>query len=207
MKIEAKVFDRMPDELKALFVKCPNPDKDEVAALFPDSNGSGSARTLNRGNREVAGWGMADQPGVLRDAGEGSAARFFYCAKASKKDRNEGCEELDKKISARSCQAQAEAKRGNVVECEGGAFNKARLAFNHHPTVKPTELMRYLCRLVTPPGGLILDPFMGSGSTGKAAILEGFRFIGIEQEAEYLEIAKARIAHVVGKSSGMLPFE
>jgi site-specific DNA-methyltransferase (adenine-specific) len=65
---------------------------------------------------------------------------------------------------------------------------------NIHPTVKPTDLMRYLCRLVTPPGGVVLDCFMGSGSTGKAAMLEGFRFIGIEREAEYLEIAKARIA-------------
>ncbi len=65
---------------------------------------------------------------------------------------------------------------------------------NTHPTVKPTDLMRYLCRLVTPPGGVVLDPFTGSGSTGKAAILEGFRFIGIEREAEYVEIAKARIA-------------
>jgi DNA modification methylase len=64
---------------------------------------------------------------------------------------------------------------------------------NGHPTVKPTELMRYLCRLVTPPGGVVLDPFMGSGSTGKAAALEGFRFIGIEREAEYLEIARGRI--------------
>jgi hypothetical protein len=84
----------------------------------------------------------------------GSAARFFYCAKASKADRGDG---------------------------------------NSHPTVKPTELMRYLCRLVTPPGGVVLDPFMGSGSTGKAAALEGFRFIGIEREAEYLEIARCRI--------------
>ena len=65
---------------------------------------------------------------------------------------------------------------------------------NHHPTVKPTDLMRYLCRLVTPPGGIVLDPFTGSGSTGKAAILEGFSFIGIEREAEYVEIARARIA-------------
>lgn len=64
---------------------------------------------------------------------------------------------------------------------------------NTHPTVKPTELMRYLCRLVTPPGGVVLDPFMGSGSTGKAATLENFRFIGIEREAEYLEIARGRI--------------
>jgi DNA modification methylase len=86
----------------------------------------------------------------------GSAARFFYCAKASKRDRDEG---------------------------------------NHHPTVKPTDLMRYLCRLVTPPDGTVLDPFMGSGSTGKAAVLEGFRFIGIEREEEYCEIAKARIKH------------
>jgi site-specific DNA-methyltransferase (adenine-specific) len=86
----------------------------------------------------------------------GSAARFFYCAKASKRDRDEG---------------------------------------NNHPTVKPTDLMRYLCRLVTPPDGTVLDPFMGSGSTGKAAVLEGFRFIGIEREEEYCEIAKARIKH------------
>jgi DNA modification methylase len=64
---------------------------------------------------------------------------------------------------------------------------------NHHPTVKPTALMRYLCRLVTPPRGIVLDPFMGSGSTGKAAILEGFQFIGIEREEEYIKIAKARI--------------
>jgi site-specific DNA-methyltransferase (adenine-specific) len=70
---------------------------------------------------------------------------------------------------------------------------------NHHPTVKPTDLMRYLCRLVTPPGGIVLDPFTGSGSTGKAAILEGFRFIGIEREAEYIEIARARIQREADK--------
>ena len=67
---------------------------------------------------------------------------------------------------------------------------------NHHPTVKPTDLMRYLCRLVTPPNGVILDPFTGSGSTGKAALLEGFNFIGIEQSEEYAAIAQARIEHV-----------
>jgi transcriptional regulator with XRE-family HTH domain len=88
----------------------------------------------------------------------GDAARFFYCAKASRSDRGEG---------------------------------------NNHPTVKPTDLMRYLCRLVTPPGGTVLDPFTGSGSTGKAAALEGFHFLGIEREAEYLDIARARIRAVV----------
>ena len=67
---------------------------------------------------------------------------------------------------------------------------------NTHPTVKPTDLMRYLCRLVTPPGGVVLDPFTGSGSTGKAALLEGFQFIGIEREQEYIEIASARINSV-----------
>ena len=70
---------------------------------------------------------------------------------------------------------------------------------NHHPTVKPTSLMRYLCRLVTPPDGIILDPFTGSGSTGKGAMLENFRFYGIEKEAEYAEIAKARIEHAEKK--------
>jgi len=85
----------------------------------------------------------------------GSAARFFYCAKASNRDRGEG---------------------------------------NSHPTVKPTDLMRYLCRLVTPPGGVVLDPFMGSGSTLKAAELEGFSAIGIELSAEYIAIARRRIA-------------
>jgi site-specific DNA-methyltransferase (adenine-specific) len=87
----------------------------------------------------------------------GSAARFFYCAKASKRDRGES---------------------------------------NRHPTVKPTALMRYLCRLITPPGGLILDPFTGSGSTGRGAVLEGFRFIGMELDAEHVEEAKRRILEV-----------
>ena len=66
---------------------------------------------------------------------------------------------------------------------------------NTHPTVKPIDLMRYLCRLITPPDGVILDPFSGSGSTGCAAALEVFNFIGIEREAEYVEIARARVAH------------
>jgi DNA modification methylase len=98
--------------------------------------------------------GSEEAVGLFPASKQDSAARFFYCAKASKQDRGE----------------------------------------NAHPTVKPTDLMRYLCRLVTPKGGIVLDPFMGSGSTGKAAVLEGFRFIGIEREAEYVAIAKARIA-------------
>lgn len=126
---------------------------DEVLALFPDSNGSGSARTLRRGTRDDSGWGMQDEPGRLRDAGTGSAARFFYCPKASKKDR----------------------------------------AGSKHPTVKPIDLMRYLCRLVTPPGGTVLDPFAGSGTTGQAAVEEGFRAILIEREAEYIADIRRRL--------------
>jgi hypothetical protein len=75
---------------------------------------------------------------------------------------------------------------------------------NHHPTVKPTDLMRYLCRLITPPNGTVLDPFMGSGSTGKAAMYEGFKFIGVEMTDEYLPIAKARIEFAVSDNEGFL---
>jgi hypothetical protein len=117
----------------------------------------------------------------------GSAARFFYCAKASKADRDDGCEQFEKR--------KAVAMSG--VETREGKPTNHPMRTNHHPTVKPTDLMRYLCRLVTPPNGLILDPFTGSGSTGKGAVLEGFRFIGIEREAEYVEIAKTRIAKAV----------
>ena len=108
----------------------------------------------------------------------GSAARFFYCAKASAKDRDEGV-------------AGVAGVAGVGALRDGGRQSLPRK--NHHPTVKPTDLMRYLCRLVTPPGGTVLDPFMGSGSTGKAAMLEGFDFIGIERDPEYVKIAEARI--------------
>ena len=123
------------------------------------------ANLIHDGSEEVAG--------LL-----GSSARFFYCPKASKSDRDEGCgDSLNMRVDAHSQ--------------ENGMDTCPRR--NHHPTVKPTALMRYLCCLVTPSGGSILDPFMGSGSTGKAAVLEGFGFIGIECEAEYIEIARARI--------------
>lgn len=147
-------------------------------------------------------------PGTLHDD-SGTADRFFtvcrpddedvatmrliYESKASTSDREEGCGALPVQALARSNQAKAEAERGNVVEAEGGGFNKARARRNIHPTVKPTALMRTLISLGCPPGGVVLDPFLGSGSTGKAAMLEGVRFIGIEREAPYLEIAKARV--------------
>jgi DNA modification methylase len=133
---------------------------DEVLALFPVTT---SGKPASGGHKRKASLDYQSNVNYAdrsEDAGTlfgdtGSAARYFYCAKASKKDRGEG---------------------------------------NNHPTVKPTALMRYLVRLVTPPGGTVLDPFMGSGSTGKAAILEGFDFIGIELDQEYFKIAQKRIA-------------
>ena len=103
-------------------------------------------------------WFVGKNIKKVQRADEGSASRFFYCAKTNKTDRNEGAD-------------------------------------NVHPTVKPTDLMRYLVRMVTPPNGTVLDPFMGSGSTGKASMLEGFKFIGIDMTAEYMDIAEARIEY------------
>lgn len=156
----AKTPDSPPGRFPANLI---HDGSDEVVSLFPDSLGSGGSvpnvKITGYGDKNV-GTGKSEYFGGERtkvDSGSGSAARFFYCAKTSKKDRGEG---------------------------------------NNHPTVKPTDLMRYLCRLVTPPGGTVLDPFMGSGSTGKAAVLEGFNFVGIDLDPAYVEIAKARIEAV-----------
>ena len=127
---------------------------DEVLALFPEAKGA-----VSNGRKGVQGVAFGKYGGMEQTQGRGdsgSAARFFYCSKASRKDRSEG---------------------------------------NTHATVKPTDLMRYLVRLITPPGGTVLDPFAGSGSTLKAAILEGFNCIGIELDAEYVQIARDRIAN------------
>jgi len=123
----------------------------------------------------------------------GSAARFFYCAKASKRDRDEGCEGMVEREAPKN--GSGLGRECSLQRRLNETGDDAIRLHNNHPTVKPTDLMRYLCRLVTPPDGTVLDPFMGSGSTGKAAVLEGFRFIGIEREEEYCEIAKARIKH------------
>ena len=166
---------------------------DEVVAMFPDSAGSGGSvpnvKISGYGDGAV-GTGSAEYLGGERtkvDCGSGSAARFFYCAKSSKRDRNEGLEAFD------AVMANFAAGTGLSKNGDGSPRNMNADAKNPHPTVKPTELMRYLCRLVTPAGGLIVDPFAGSGSTGKAAILEGFQFIGFELDPQYSAIANARI--------------
>jgi len=172
---------------------------EEVLACFPDSNGSGPARVLKRSAKpEQDGWGMnKNEPddAILVDAGTGNAARFFYCAKASKAERDAGCENLEERFVRRD-DGQPFGMNTNQYRPDGSERKSIPPRHNNHPTVKPLALMRYLCRLVTPPGGIILDPFMGSGSTGVAVELEGFRFIGIDQDKEAFDIACRRVSYV-----------
>ncbi len=127
----------------------------------------------------------------------GDASRFFYCPKASKSDRDEGLEEMPEVHRVNGNKWTDQDYR--VINGERPETAESGPRKNIHPTVKPTDLMRYLCRLVTQPGGVVLDPFMGSGSTGKAAVLEGFRFVGIERDETYFEIAKRRILNTEAK--------
>lgn len=120
-------------------------------------------------------------------------ARFFYCAKASKSERNAGLEAFEDKKSQHN--AGGIGRKISVEKRLEQGKENAPMMKNIHPTVKPIALMRYLCRLVTPPNGVVLDPFMGSGTTGIGAVAEGFDFIGIEMDEEYLNIAQARIKH------------
>ena len=114
------------------------------------------------------------------------ASRFFYVAKASKRDRNEGLEELEP-------QRHSDRQNGEGVGGDNPRNRTNQSKQNFHPTVKPTELMRYLIKLVTPAGGVVLDPFTGSGSTGKAALLDGYQFLGIELTDDYLPIIQGRL--------------
>jgi site-specific DNA-methyltransferase (adenine-specific) len=158
---------------------------DEVLAGFPNSKGNGAT-----GGGEGGIWTTGNKQQVSRGyVDNGSAARFFYCPKANKKDRNEGLDGF-------------EAKKSSIYDTRpSGDFHQridgkpSAPAANHHPTVKPTDLMRYLVKLITPPNGIVLDPFTGSGSTGKGAVMEGFNFIGIELDPDYVAIATARIQH------------
>jgi DNA modification methylase len=160
----------------------------EVLDLFPETKPSKSGgKTSRTGNGAKYGMGTADRTG---HDDQGSAARFFYCPKASKKDRNEGCEELEEKDGTQRMNASLERHEEGREPTKRAEQSKNR---NNHPTVKPTALMAYLCRLITPTGGVVLDPYMGSGSTGKAAVREGFSFVGIELDPDYYEICKARV--------------
>lgn len=176
---------------------------DEVVALFPDTGKSTGGRIGKKSMGDVtnvpAGEYEAGDPGY---GDSGSAARFFYCAKASKRDRNEGLDGFELKKNSKMYRTA-----NNTSDTISKGFERFDTApqSNNHPTVKPTTLMQYLVRLVTPPNGIVLDPFMGSGSTGKACAYEGFDFIGIDQSAEYVAIAQARIDFATADKSDELP--
>jgi site-specific DNA-methyltransferase (adenine-specific) len=149
--IEEKLYNKMPDDIKACFNELPNPSREEAIE-----------------GMQVKG---------------DDKSRYFYCAKASKKERNKGLEGFEDQTTDDGRQKSID-----------NAFQRGETERkNNHPTVKPVALMEYLCRLITPVGGTVLDPFMGSGTTGIACKHEGFDFIGIEKNEEYCEIAKARI--------------
>lgn len=163
---------------------------EEVLAGFPMVKG-GTAVRRNSGGNTFGGCRPKPTMGDMGYDDSGSAARFFYCAKASKADRDEGLDGLaERKAGSLNMRTDSHSERNGMTTAPRR---------NTHPTVKPTALMRYLCRLVTPPGGTVLDPFTGSGSTGKAARLEGFAFIGIERESNYFDIACRRIAQRQGR--------
>jgi DNA modification methylase len=127
--------------------------------------------------------------GIVGHNDSGGASRFFYVAKASKRDRNEGLDELE------ATRVWDTSRKPENIGSNTPQNRSTEARKNFHPTVKPTTLMEYLIKLVTPPGGVVLDPFTGSGSTGKAAILQGFDFIGIEMTEEYLPIIEGRLKH------------
>lgn len=156
------------------------------------SRSTGGTANISKGKRVYGGSRGLGQylhaDAVRGDPGYGDiggASRFFYCAKANRAERDAGLGGFDKTTTSdgRNTPVNNPYQRGETQRQ------------NVHPTVKPIALMRYLVRLVTPPGGTVLDPFAGSGTTGAAAVMEGARFLGIEQEVDYVLIARARIKH------------
>ena len=195
MKIDEKTFNAMPAQIQAMFTKRPNPGSEEVLEGFPKTTskaaprgGQGFHNCLGRPDKE-----RKDGEKAAGHTDSGSAARFFYCAKASRSERDAGCGGMPHytggEITDRADgSAGLQSPRAGAGRTSGG--------HNTHPTVKPLALMRYLCRLITPPGGIVLDMFLGSGTTAMAAKAEGFRFVGIEKEAEHAETAKNRITSI-----------
>jgi site-specific DNA-methyltransferase (adenine-specific) len=155
---------------------------DEVLELFPDTNPSKTNLVSNKGSI----WGSTNTDKEIRGHNDlgGSAARFFYCAKASKSERNAGLDGFEDKQYSYD---------GRNKEIENPYQRNKSIAKNNHPTVKPLKLMEYLVKLVTPKGGVCLDPFMGSGTTAVACKKNGFNYLGFDMTKEYVEIAEARI--------------
>ena len=156
-------------------------------------NGSLQGGSRAAGQTDLGRWPpnvAMDEDAAARLDAEGGTSRFFYVAKASRDERERGCENLPLRTAGEATDRQ-DGSAG--LESPRAGASRTHGARNHHPTVKPVALMRWLVRLVTPPGGLVLDPFSGSGTTGLACIKEQRRFLGIEREAEYVAIANARL--------------
>jgi site-specific DNA-methyltransferase (adenine-specific) len=209
MTIDEATYKAMPAELQALFRKSPNPGSDEVLAGFPQAGGS-RPRVETSGDSvksKTGGFGIeGGRPVGFVTAGygdSGSAARFFYCAKASRAEREAGLDGMEQRAFGQSGGAQGALAGGDDEYLQNSiGLNRIKRVRNHHPTVKPIALMRWLVRLVMPPGGTVLDPFAGSGTTLMAAVLEGFNCIGIEREQDYIEIAGARIEWAKKQAEG-----
>ena len=187
-------------------------NSEEVRECFPEQKSSGNRKNVQykNPNKPVVNFGG----GIKNDFNDsGSASRFFksiiYQAKASKSERNRGCEELEEKIQNNettqsrtfndrclTCKKKFVGSDNTICHCPPELKITDKTVYtnkNNHPTVKPIALMEYLIKMVTPKNGIVLDPFMGSGSTGVACKKNDFSFIGIDMTADYVEIAKARI--------------
>ena len=174
----------------------------EVLAEFPvTSSGKMKAGTQRAAQDEAGSVCYGTFGGGATDTDtpgdSGSAARFFYCAKASKSDRNEGLDDLPEQPTAAS-QFRPNHAEGAANGEDGNPYGRWSPVRNNHSTVKPSALMQWLVRLVTPNGGLVLDPFAGSGTTGVACAREGFSFVGCEMTPEYVPIIKGRVGHAYG---------
>ena len=169
-------------------------DEDAGAMLDAQSgerHGGGHDRN-NRNNNGESGWGM--KPNVSAGHSDsGGASRFFYCPKASRSEREAGLDHLPTRVVDPSREEDAAARDNPRT----GAGRSGEARRNHHATVKPIDLMRWLVRLVTPPGGMVLEPFAGSGTTPAACALEDVDCLAMELDADYVEIARARVAHAV----------
>ena len=200
-KVEPQPDGRFPSNVILTYDET---DYEEVCGGMPYTKGNGSEPNYEKSNSENRVY-MEGKNTTWHKSGahfddEGSAARYFYCAKATKFDRDEGCDELADGL-LRRMRADADDAKPTGLNKEGRFAPVVRK--NTHPTVKPVSLIRYLVRLVSPKGATILDCFNGSGSTGKAVMLENkefkkdYKYIGIELTDEYLPISKARIEYII----------
>ena len=185
-------------------------DIQEVCGGMPDCHSAGNKTPMQKRDYNASSYKMGifeHNPDYYGDSG--SASRYFYCAKASKRDRDEGLEGFKVQRTGDLQGGRKEGSAGSIMKNANGGTRVNPYAGtgapkkNTHPTVKPTDLMQYLIRLVTPKGGIVLDPFNGSGSTGKAVMWENrdrnadYKYIGIELTEEYLTIADARIKYAM----------